>query len=793
MTTTDYDPPLSGVRVLDLTVGPMLAVSRIYADLGAEVTHVDLDGVTIAVPFGPVVDGVEISAALATLGTASIKVNPVTDDGAAEWAALLDEADILIEGTAPGSAQEAALDVPAIRRRRPGLVVLSISDFGRDTRFSTWKGSSPVFHALTSELSRTGDPGREPLIPPGELPYDTAAAQAAFLALAVYLDAMRTGRGETIDFSILEGAAAALDPAFGMAGSAAMGESLASLPRGRNDERHKYPIIPCKDGYARICVLARRQWQGMFEWMGRPEEFADPKYDDIQVRFASPTLIPAISAFFADKTRDQLEEAGQRYGVPTAAVLSAEEALQTPQIEARGFFRDMEIAPGLTASVPVGIMEVDGVRASVLNVRPSERTTESGWLPARPGSGQGLPLEGIKVIDFGTIIVGGDSTRMLGDLGAEVIKVENSTFPDGARASLPPGQMMPGFASGHRNKKSIGINLLNPDGLDLARRLIADADLLFANSKPGTMEKLGLDYDSLKSINPRIIVVDSSAFGSTGPWSKRLGYGPLVRAATGFTEQWVYPDAPGRFQDDITVYPDHVCARISALLALAMLVRRHRTGRGGSGSFAQAEVIMSHMVPTLVASALRAGGHTVVGAAHDALSGVFQADGDDDWLVVTVKSEDEWRALATAIERTDLLDDPALATSAGRHAAHDHLKDAVAAWVSQHPARKGMEVLQAAGVPAGVMMRGSELPEWEFYRARGAFRAETHPFGAEPFTLENVQIHAGNIAHPPIGPAPLLGEHTEAIAIDVLGLSSERIAVLLGRGVLEASALPARA
>ena len=127
---------------------------------------------------------------------------------------MLGASDILIENTAPGSAAEAALGVGAIRETYPALVVLSISDFGRGNDFSAWQGTTPVYHALTSELSRSGIPGRDPLIPPGDLPYDVAAAQAAFQALTLYVDRLRTGAGNRIDFSVLDGAMQTLDPAF---------------------------------------------------------------------------------------------------------------------------------------------------------------------------------------------------------------------------------------------------------------------------------------------------------------------------------------------------------------------------------------------------------------------------------------------------------------------------------------------------------------------------------------------------------------------------------------------------
>jgi crotonobetainyl-CoA:carnitine CoA-transferase CaiB-like acyl-CoA transferase len=342
-TAPAYDPPLSGVQVVDLSSGPMTAVGRLLADLGAHITCVVLQSVAGSDVTGPVVDGVPIGTAIDRLGIDELAIDPTSADGGQKWADVLADADILIETTRPGSAAEAALGIRAIRERHPALVIVSISDFGRGNSHSRWHATTPVMHALTSELSRSGIPGRNPLIPPGELPYHVAAAQAAFMAISVLFDRLRTGHGDLLDFSVLEGAMQALDPPFGMTGSAASGVPLSAQPRGRPEARHQYPIIGCKDGYIRICVLARRQWRGMFAWMGSPAEFADPKYDDLRERFGSPALLRAISVFFADKTRAELEAQGQQHGVPTAAVLTLEEALATAQVKARGFLRDAEL------------------------------------------------------------------------------------------------------------------------------------------------------------------------------------------------------------------------------------------------------------------------------------------------------------------------------------------------------------------------------------------------------------------------------------------------------------------
>jgi crotonobetainyl-CoA:carnitine CoA-transferase CaiB-like acyl-CoA transferase len=803
--TTAYDAPLSEVRVLDLSSGPMTAVGRLLADLGAHVSRVVLRGVTDSAVTGPVVDGAPVGTAIDRLGSDELAIDPADADGRQHWAGLLASADILIETTRPGSAAEAALGVRDLREQHPALVIVSISDFGRGNSHSHWQATTPVIHALTSELSRSGIPGRDPLIPPGDLPYHVAAAQAALMAIGVFLDRLRTGQGDLLDFSVLEGAMQALDPPFGMTGSAASGVPLSAQPRGRPEARHLYPIIGCKDGYARICVLARRQWHGMFAWMGKPAEFADPRFDDLRERFNSPALLRAISAFFAGKTRAELEVEGQEHGVPTAAVLTLEEALATDQVKARGFLLDAELTPGLVAPVPAGVVEIDGCRASTMLAPPmragpgmSQRSAEAAELRARRASSlegrerrrEGRPLEGIRVLDFGVIVVGGDTGRLFGDLGADVIKVENSAFPDGARGAMTVS-MLPGFAAGHRNKRAIGVNLRDPEGRDLVRRLVAVSDIVLTNFKPGVIGSLGLDYKALREVNPGIVVIDSSAFGPTGPWAERLGYGPLVRAAAGFTDQWVYPGEPGTFSDAITVYPDHVCARIGALAALALLIRRERTGLGGSASIAQSEVMLSHMAPLIAAMELARRGHAVADQPdHDWPWGLFPAAGDDEWIAVTVRDDADWAALCAVLGRADLHADPSLCTRSGRAAQRARIDAAVREWSAEHAPTHAMELLQSAGVPAAAMLRAIDLPAWDYHKERRAFREELHPQATEPWVMENVQVHSDHIADPPLGQAPLLGEQTFQIAAELLDLGADEVRDLIARGVLETAAGP---
>lgn len=783
-----YDPPLAGVRILDLSRGPMTAVGRLLADLGAAVTQAHLHGVTEkpAEPLGIGVDADSVAIAINRHGIPTVALDPAAPGDQRRWVQLLAGADILIEDTAPGTLAENALAAHNIHAEHPSLVILSISDFGRDTSYRGWQATTPVLHALTSELSRSGIPGREPLVPPAaQLPYHVAAAQAAVMTVSVYLDRLRTGEGDLIDFSILDGAMQTLDPPYGTAGTASAGVALSAQRRDWKAEQLRYPIIACKDGHVRICLLAKRQWHSMFEWMGRPEQFADPSFDRLRVRLSSPELMAAVGRFCAGQTRAELEIAGQRHGVPTAAVLTLAETLGTEQVESRGFFHEVELAPGIPAPVPAGVVEIDGHRA----VAPprSERARRIDVAPilaARGRRNEGLPLEGVRVLDLGVIVVGSDTGRLFGDLGADVIKIENSAFPDGLRGNLTA--MSQTYGAGHRNKRSIGIDLRTPRGRALAHKLAALSDVVLTNFKPGVAETLGMDFQSLRELNPGIVVVDSSAFGPTGPWAKRMGYGPLVRAAAGFTDLWVYPDEPESFCDTVTVYPDHVAARIGVLGALGLLLRRERTGTGGSVSVAQSEVMLSHLAGEIAADVMVRRGHEPsVQPAHDAPWGLFPAAGEDRWLAVTVRDDADWCALCAVIDRPDLGADVRLRTRTGRDAHRGRIDEAVRAWSSQRPAAEAMDLLQAAGVPAGAVLRAVEVAEWDYYVQRRAFREELHPYADEPFTMENVQIHSDRIADPPLLQAPLLGEQTREIAAELLDMDEAGIDELIAAGVFE--------
>ena len=732
-TTDDRGPPpgerpLAGFRLLEAVRGDMAAITTPLAELGADVVRLEPDGTAHDLSW--------------LANNASKRTAPLT----------------AFERLAPGA--HAILDdglLPASDRLLadyPEAVVMRVSPFGETEGFADWQGGDAVYHALSGMLARSGIPGREPLLPPGDLALRCAAAHGAWALIAALYRARQTGRGDYVDFSVFDGAHQALDPGYGIAGSAAAGTPSHLMGRGRPEARMRYPIVRCADGFVRLCILAPRQWRGMFRWMGEPEAFADPKFDSLIVRFQSPELIPAIARFFANKTRAEAEAEGQEHGVPIASVLNFDEALATEQVRARRSFTTLPFEDG-AVPMPNGTLVIDEARMG-----PVQGAIEAtGWRdatdPPAPDGDGALPLEGLRVLDFGVIVVGAEVGRLLGDLGADVVKVESAAFPDGLRVNATKFVISPTFVTGHRNKRSAGIDLRHQDGKALILDLVRQADVITTNFRGGVLQSLGLDYESLKAINPGIVVADSSAFGSTGPWAAHKGYGPLVRAWAGLTSEWRYPDDPESFSDAITVYPDHVAGRMNAVGILALLLRRARTGLGGSVGSAQSEIMLSHFAARIAADAT--GRERPEGAEQR----LYACAGDDEWCAVTLPDE-------KTTARLDALTggDPK-------------------AWFAARPPDTAMRECQQAGVPAGAMLRLDELPEHPYFEARRFFRTESHPLLPEPFAVERTQTASRAIGEPPARPGPQHAQHTREVLSDWLGMDDEAIDALAEAGAIE--------
>jgi len=799
------DGLLAGLRVLDLTWGHADLVTRLLGDLGAEVLKVEPPGGSGARLLKPTVSGVSLAFALHNANKRSTVLDPQATADRQRFIELVAEADIVVDSGMPGQAAAFGTSCAELADQFDHLVAVLVTDFGTTGPGATWRATDSVLYALTTVLSRSGPPGGTPVLPPEGIASATAAAQAAWAALVAYYQRLRFGRGDYIDFSRYEAVLQTLDPPFGAQGQAAAARGTAAAPRGRPKSQHAYPIFACRDGWVRICVLAARQWRGLRAWLGEPEAFQDPKYDTIGARFAAFAEIGAlIAARFADHTMQELVNAGAAHGVPTAAIMTPAEVLSSDHFLSTGALTDLTVSPDTNLVVPDGCVVVDGQRAGLRWPAPTAGVHPPAWKP-RPVTGPpawtsgegaaGRPFDGMRIVDLGVIVAGGELGRLFADLGAEVIKVESAAHPDGLRQARPGQLMSESFAWTHRNQDGLGLDLRHRDGAELFGRLVAGADAVFANFKPGTLAGLGFSYSALRALNPRIVLAESSAYGDSGPWSARMGYGPLVRAATGVTHLWTPKrtevGARHAFCDTVTVFPDHVVSRIAAIATLAALIRRDRTGAGAHVHVSQAETAINQLDTVYAAQAALAAGAPL--GADLSIHDVYPCAGDDDWCVISIAGDDDWRAVTTVIGRPELIADQRWATAESRWARREDLNNMISQWTRTHSPTTVARQLQAVGVAAGPMNRADDVLRDPQVLHRRLYAEMVHPLIETALPTETGPAPYRHIPRAELRPAPMLGEHTRDICQRVLGLRREQTERLIDDGVLFAQRVPSPA
>jgi crotonobetainyl-CoA:carnitine CoA-transferase CaiB-like acyl-CoA transferase len=775
---------LAELRVLDLCDGDADAVTRHLADLGADVLKVEPPGGNAGRSQTPHVAGASVPFALNNANKRGCVLDSDDADDRQRFHELVADADIVVDGGRTGRAAAFGTSPTKLFERHPHLVAMSVTDFGADGPRASWAGTDPVFYALSTALSRSGPTAGRPVLPPQGIASATAAVQAAWAALTAYYRRLRSGVGDYIDFSRFEAVVLALDPPFGSEGQAAVGlKTSGELWRGRPRNQQIYPTFACRDGHVRVCLLSPRQWRGMWTWLGEPERFADPKFDTIAARYAASEEINALIAeSFGTQSMGDLVTAGQARGVPVAAVLSPAETLASEHFRSVGALTGATIAPGVEVTVPTGAFVVDGSHAGIDRPAPSVNAHDAVWSSPRSTAPEVAgnatvkrPFDGLRILDLGVIVAGGELGRLFADLGAEVIKIESAAYPDGLRQT-PPGQVMSrSWALTHRNEYALGLDLRSPRGAQIFASLVAGADAVFANFKPGTLASLGFPYDKLRELNPRIVLAESSAFGATGPWSAHMGYGPLVRATTGVSKLWTSTDEPG-FYDATTVFPDHVVGRITAVAALASLIGRDRSGTGAHVHISQAEAAVNQLAASYVIDAARTAELPV--ADDPALHGVYPCEGEDEWCVISLRADSDCEALATA------MGDAALPENG------TDLVEAISAWTSRMDKDTVAETLQRLGVPAAPMNRAVDVLADPTVVQREVFTDMVHPLFDKPMPTETSPSLFAHTPRAELRPAPLAGEHTREICQKLLALETDEIDRLIAEGVLFTSDAP---
>jgi crotonobetainyl-CoA:carnitine CoA-transferase CaiB-like acyl-CoA transferase len=389
-----------------------------------------------------------------------------------------------------------------------------------------------------------------------------------------------------------------------------------------------------------------------------------------------------------------------------------------------------------------------------------------------------LPLEGIRVVELTTGAAGPTVARVLCEFGAEVIRCETRLRGDGHRGEDPKlWNKKPDFMKLQRGKKSFTVNMQTPKGRELVRELAKKSDVLVENFGLGILEKWGLDWPDLKSINPRIILIRVKGMGCTGPHAADLTYGPNVGNTMGTTYLWNYPGAATATAEPRTQHPDFMGGVTGAFAVVCALIQRKKSGFGQWIDSAQQEIGASLLGPKYLEYTVNGreprpeGNRSLVAAPY----GPYQCKGNDRWCVIAVYRDEEWRSLAWLMEKAGLKADPRFATHLQRVRHKDELDKWVTSWTLQHEPYEVMETLQKIGVCAAVVQDvEDQFKRDKQYAATGFLVNLTEPEAGDVVT-ENVPMRMSETPGKVRGLAPLMGEHTHEIARNLLGLSDDEI------------------
>ena len=399
-----------------------------------------------------------------------------------------------------------------------------------------------------------------------------------------------------------------------------------------------------------------------------------------------------------------------------------------------------------------------------------------------PDATKSMPLDGLKVLEMGTLIAGPFCGRLLAEFGADVIKIETPADGDPLRKwrKLHKGTSLWWYAQA-RNKKSVTVNLREKEGQDIVRKLALEADIIVENFRPGTLEKWNLGFESLSTENPKLIMVRLSGFGQTGPYKDRVGFGAIGESMGGIRYLTGYPDrAPVRVGISIG---DSLAAMYGAMGALMALHHRHKTGRGQMVDVALYEAVFSLMESMLPEFGMSGFIRERTGAS---LPGIVPSNtylcGDGQYVVIGANGDSIFKRMMLAIDRADLANDASLADNAGRTGRTEELDTAIAAWTGANSLTQVLAVLDKADVPSGRIYSIADIVADMQYQARGMI--EKHELG------DNKEVWLPGIvpklSETPGGTkwiGPKLGEHTAEV-LRGIGYDDAAQADLRGRGII---------
>ena len=814
---------LSPYRVLDLTTENAQICGRILSDLGADVIKVEPPGGDSARKIGPFINNASgpdssLFFMAYNAGKRSVVLDIENHGDQETLKALVASSDFFLESFPPGYLKKLGLDFNSLEKINPNLVMASISPFGQTGPRAHWKGPDIVPWAMGGYMWMTGEPGRAPLrISHPPQAWLHAAAMTASACLLAHFYRVNTGKGQHIDVSVQQCPSWMLTNtyAFWDLQKTILGRGGVFRQFGANNIKTVWKAL---DGYitfmfsgGAIGAKGQRRVVELMEKAGMAEAWLKAIDWDQMSAFSVQEdrlsdITEAFSLYFETQLKKDLLKEAIDSGIMLAPVNTIADVFADKQLEAREYWQDVEILPlntplkfpgppvkmsrtpwrikGGPPSMGGSNHEMDRLISEKKSVG-NNRKIDNGNRKEQNGK----PLDGVRVLDFTSTVLGPSTTRYLADHGATVVKVESMAHPETLRIATPFAKNEPHidrsgyFAVHNAGKYCLSLNMKKPQSRGVVEKLVAWADIVVESFAPGVMDRWGLDYENVKSIKPDIIMASTCLQGQTGPHAPHRGYGQMATAIAGWFELTGWPDSlpVGPY----SAYSDFVDWNFLLVSILAALDHRRRTGEGQYIDQSQLESSIWFMMPAMLdydankRVAQRMGNRDPIFAPH----GAYRCRGEDRWCAIAVTTEEEWKSLCEVLKDKAWVKDGRFQTREGRKQHEDELDGFLEEWTATMDAFELMEMLQVSGVPAGVVYHAADLFDDPQLVHRGHFKRLDHK-EMGPYHIATSCFRLSGCNNSPTAPAPLFGEHTEMVLKEFLGMDDDEIAELVIEEVL---------
>jgi crotonobetainyl-CoA:carnitine CoA-transferase CaiB-like acyl-CoA transferase len=784
---------LAHLRVLDLTSSSAAYCGKLFADLGADVVKVEPPGADPGRREAPSLETAVGDRSLPFLYANANKRSIVLDLAAtsdqARFRALASDSDLILEAFPVGTLDAWGIGYADLSADHPELVLTSMTGFGQTGPQCEFRSNDLVASALGGAMISIGDPADPPVRLAGhqaDVSASTLAAASSLIALS-YRD--RTGLGQHIDISSLEVVASITHIAGvgkwledGIIPKRVGTGLVASVPSG---------AYRCKDGLVYLMVNRPAHWEALARWINERtgnEEVLLPEFDG-----ASSNRLPyreLLDVFIGDLAShytvfDMYHEAQRRH-IAVTPVQSATELLADSHLLARKFFVEIEIEPGRSLPAPGPPFRLSRTPGK------ADRSTSKKEIDSAIDATKGA-LAGLRVVEFGTGLAAPWIGRMLAWAGAEVIKIESHAYPDVPRLFVPPRepelgtqpQCSPWFTDWSAGKRFVALDLRNDEGAELARRIVDQSDAVIANYSTGVLEKLGLGYESLAARNARLVMLESSGYGESGPLSRYVTWGPNIEALSGLSSLSGFPERECTLSH--FAYPDPLSALHGLFVLLAGLADRDRTGKGQLIHLSQFETTVAAIGPLLFEAAATGKEPPRLGNRERdrAPYGCFPCSGEDRWCVLCVEDDADWNRLKEVMGHPGWAADMRFETMASRVANVDELESHISEWTASLRDYDVMEDCQRAGLAAGVVQNAEDLLRLDPQLAHRGFFEEIPHFKRGKVVASGIPLGlTGTPGHTPHA-GSAVGHDNQTVFQEILGLSESEVERFVAKGAIE--------